>query len=44
MSGGVGGELECRGEPDALERDEVQPSPEALLDMDEVEGRDRVGS
>ena len=42
--GGVGGECECRGEPEGLDRDELYPSLEVKLETDDVEGRDRVGS
>ena len=42
--GGVGGECECRGEPDGLDRDELCPSLDVKLETDDVENRDRVGN
>lgn len=42
--GGVGGEWECWGEPDKLDWDEVYPSLEVPLEIDDVEGRDGAGT
>ena len=42
-SGGVGGEWECRGETEELDRDELNPSFDVQLDTEDVEGRERLG-